>query len=433
MKINYLFSLLVIITLNACQSKSGSDSIGILAEEYVKICLTIGQYDTDFVDAYYGPDNLKPTAVADSIFPKQEFLSQLRSLKEQINASDVSNEEQARKEYLMAQIIAAEERVRIFSGETTDFDSESQMLFGVKAPHYEFAHYDSLINELSMILPGKGTVNERFQSLGQQFVIPLNKIDTLFKTAIQMAREESKKHFELPSEENFTINYVSDKPWSGYNWYQGNYQSKIQINTDFPIAIERVLDVGSHESYPGHHVYNMLLEKNLYKDKGYIETSLYPLFSPQSFIAEGSANYGIEMVFPYSKKLPFTSLNLLPLAGLDTTGIGLYFQALKIAEQLNYINNEVARGLFANKITDDEAKAMLVKYGLYSSEKAIQRLSFIKKYRSYVINYNFGKDLIKNAIEGTEDHWRSFGYLLSHQILPIELTKKKPQFLGASR
>jgi hypothetical protein len=128
---------------------------------------------------------------------------------------------------------------------------------------------------------------------------------------------------------------VTDKPWNGYNWYKGKYQSTVQINTDIKIFIDRAIDVGSHESYPGHHVYNMLLEKNLYHDRGWVEISLYPLFSPQSLIAEGSANYGIEVAFPGDDKVKFAKNVLLPLAGLDTAGIdALYFKALAIKGSL---------------------------------------------------------------------------------------------------
>ena len=84
------------------------------------------------------------------------------------------------------------------------------------------------------------------------------------------------------------MEYVKDKSWSGYNWYQGNYQSLIQVNTDLPIFIDRAIDLACHEGYPGHHVYNALLEKHLVRDRGWVEFSVYPLFSPQSLIAEGT-------------------------------------------------------------------------------------------------------------------------------------------------
>jgi hypothetical protein len=96
---------------------------------------------------------------------------------------------------------------------------------------------------------------------------------------------------------------VTGKSWGAYNWYQGSFRSRIQVNTDLPIFIDRALDLACHEGYPGHHVYNVLLEKNLVRDRGWIEFTVYPLFSPQSLIAEGSANLGIEVAFPDGKDL----------------------------------------------------------------------------------------------------------------------------------
>jgi hypothetical protein len=186
--------------------------------------------------------------------------------------------------------------------------------------------------------------------------------------------------------------------------------------------------VGSHESYPGHHVFNMLLEENLYNKQGLIETSIYPLFSPQSLIAEGSANYGIDVAFPGNDKITFAKEVLLPLAGLDTTGISNYFAALELVGELSYAGNEVARGILNGTMTDEEGIDYLKIYGFYSPDKAKQRIAFTKKYRSYVINYNYGKDLVKNYIEskgGTpanpQKRWDLFGELLSNQILPIDL------------
>ena len=121
----------------------------------------------------------------------------------------------------------------------------------------------------------------------------------------------------MPANESFVLEFVTNKPWSGYNWYKGNAQSLIQINTEFPIYIDRAVDLGCHEGYPGHHAYNALLEKKLVKDKGWTEFSVYPLYSPMSLIAEGSANYGIEMAFTEAERLAFERDVLFPMAGLD--------------------------------------------------------------------------------------------------------------------
>ncbi len=52
----------------------------------------------------------------------------------------------------------------------------------------------------------------------------------------------------MPENENFELEYVTDKAWAGYNWYKGNNFSLIQVNIDFPILIDRAIDLASHES-----------------------------------------------------------------------------------------------------------------------------------------------------------------------------------------
>jgi len=250
----------------------------------------------------------------------------------------------------------------------------------------------------------------------------------VFKTAIEEAKRRTLQHLDLPENENFTIEYVTGKSWSAYNWYKGNSYSLIQINTDLPIHIERAIDLASHEGYPGHHVYNVMLEKNLVKDRGWVEFMVYPLFSPQSLIAEGSANFGIEMVFPGDDRLKFEKEVLFPLAGLDSSLAEIYSEVQYLKSPLNYAGNEAARDYLNGNISKDEAVAWLTKYSLFTNERAIQRVKFIDKYRSYVINYNWGKDLVSNYIknlggtmENPEKRWEIFKEIISTPITASSL------------
>ena len=424
------FILLFLLSCAKKEQKTEAQQLNYLAENYVRLGLTIGLYDADFVDAYYGPDSLKPAISKSDIFPKDSLLNLVTELRSSLKNSieKLNDSSKVRARWMSQQLLAFDRRIRIYSGEFKTFDEESKELFGISAPVYPEEHYKLLLDTLNQLLPGKGTVQDRFQNLANRFIIPENKLDTIFKTTIAEARKSTKAYYSLPETETFTIEYVKDKPWSGYNWYKGNYTSLIQINTDTRIFIERAIDVGSHESYPGHHVYNMLLEKNLYQDKGWVEISLYPLFSPQSFIAEGSANYGIDLVFPGDKKIRFAKEKLLPLAGLDTTFIGIYFKSLAIRGKLNYARNEAARGIVNQTMNDQQALDWLMNYCLYNQETALKSISFIKKYRSYVINYNYGQDLVRNYIESngadTEKRWEVFEKLLSNPVLPKELLIK---------
>ncbi len=416
------------------QAKKENNNLNKLAAEYVRLGLTVGQYDENFIDAYYGPDSLKPKAEPAKEFPKDSLLAAINvlmnDLKDAAKQASVDSN-RIRANWMYNQLIAFNQRIRIFSGEYLPFDQESKMLFGVVAPTYDEEYYQKQLDELDSILPGKGNVSNRFQRLAKKFIIPKSKVDTVMKAAIAEARKRTLAHYKLPAGEATTLELVTDKPWSGYNWYKGNYHSDIQINTDLDIYIDRAVDVGSHESYPGHHVFNALLEKHVYHDKGWVEVSLYPLFSPQSLIAEGSANYGIDVAFPGKDKVNFTRNVLLPMAGLDTADVDIYFKALEIKGKLNYARNEAARGILSDEMSDSKAATWLRKYCLMDDETARKSVSFIKKYRSYVINYNYGQDLVKNYVErngGTAANpakrWEVFGKLLSNEVSPADLGGK---------
>ena len=427
--IRLLFSFLSLLLFFSCKPKDAAETaedINTLAEQYVRLALAVGQYDKSFVDAYYGPDSLKPGEITKSIFPKDSLLKEVDYLIAKIAMIENHGPNDTirnRAGWLADQLVAFGRRIKIYSGELASFDDESVDLYGVAAPVYDEEHYKTLVTELDSFLPDTGTVQDRFQRLANRFIIPKAKLDTVFKAAIAECRKRTKAYYTLPEEEKFSLEYVTDVPWNGYNWYKGKYTSLIQINTDLNIFIDRAIDVGSHESYPGHHVYNMLLEKNLYNDQGLVEISMYPLFSPTSLIAEGTANYGIDVAFPGSDKVIFARDVLLPIAGLDTNGISLYFRALEIKGKLNYARNEAARGMVNGTMTDAQAQKWMMDYCLMNEETAAKSVNFIKVNRTYVINYNYGMDLVKSYIESRikddpspANRWKVFGELMSRQV-----------------
>jgi hypothetical protein len=277
------------------------DGLDSLAATYVRLVLRIGQYDPDFVDAYYGPKNWIPSDTINSESAIPDSLSQqVQMLIRQIDGSAIPTEnlDIARLQMLRKQCKAIQTKLLMLRGETFPFDDEAENLYDAQPPHFDSIHFNRLLHDLDKLVPGSGNLTERYTDFSKKFIIPIDKLDTVFQVAIAEARLRTKAYLGLPGNENFEIEYVTGKSWSGYNYYKGNSYSLIQINTDLPIYIERAIDLACHEGYPGHHVFNTLLEQNLVRDHGFMEFSVYPLFSPQSFIAEGSANYGIDLAFP---------------------------------------------------------------------------------------------------------------------------------------
>jgi hypothetical protein len=417
-----------------------SSPMDTIAEQYVKLVLAMGQHDADYVDAYYGPPEWKKEAETSKVDLETIGL-RARALRADLErqprtatpsgASSKSGDVEMwrlRVQYLDRQLSALEARVRILKGERLSFDDESKALYDAVAPTYPESHFQKILDQLEKRFPGSGPLVDRYAAYRKAFIIPRDKLDAVFQRAIQAGRERTLQHIKLPSEEKFTVEYVTNKSWSGYNWYQGGYHSLIQVNTDLPIYVDRAIDLACHEGYPGHHVYNALLEKNLVKDRGWIEYTVYPLFSPQSLIAEGTANFGIEVAFPGKDRAEFEKSAIFPAAGLDPSRAGDYYEVQALVDQLSYAGNEAARRYLNKEIDATQAAAWLERYALMQHDRAVQRVRFFDQYRSYVINYNLGKDMVRHFIEsrgGTDAaparRWAEFEALLSSPRLPSEL------------
>ena len=145
------------------------------------------QYDPDFVDAYYGLDSLRPKEAKLTVFPKDNLLSSVNALLKEFEyiLASGSDTGMVRAKWISQQLIAFGRRIIIFSGEYRSFDEESMELVGVKALTYPTEHYQFLPDSLNNLLPGKGSVQGRFQTLANLFIILKNKLDTVFKTATQ--------------------------------------------------------------------------------------------------------------------------------------------------------------------------------------------------------------------------------------------------------
>ncbi|MCH8254071.1 MAG: hypothetical protein IID06_01870 [Gemmatimonadetes bacterium] len=401
-----------------------------VSESYVKLVLAVGQYDPDYVDAYYGPVEWQEeleVAPMSLITVRGVALQRIDELDR--DGRPVGNELlKLRFQYLTKQLESLVARTRMLEGDRMSFDEESKALYDAVAPTNSDADFRSVLDEIAAALPGEESLHDRYVAFRDRFVIPPDRVDEVFRAAIQECRARTVEHVDLPAPESFVVEYVNDKPWSAYNWYQGRYQSLIQVNTDFPIYIDRALDLACHEGYPGHHVYNVLLERHLTREKRWVEYSVYPLFSPQSLIAEGSANYGVEVAFPGEERLAFERDTLFPLAGLDPSRAAEYSRVMQLVARLSYAGNEAARRYLNGEVDRKGTAAWLTQFTLMSLPRAQQRVDFFDRYRSYVINYNLGRDLVRDYVESgsgdwmsAAERWRRFASLLTSPRLPSGL------------
>jgi len=428
LKLFYLIILTLII--NSCYFVNNELDLDNSANDLVEITLKLGEKDPDLVDSYIGEQVIDTNEEIDLI----EVKGEIKSLKSRLTDKEVKTEiDIFRKNYQLAMINSLEYRLKILDNEKVDFLDECEGIYQYRPELKPYSFYDSLLAELDSLIIGEGDLKERFANYRKKFKVENENVDKSFDMALQYAARNTRQYIELPDSEKIEIEFVSGAPWSAYNWYKGNYKSLIQVNKSVEIHFERILDLAAHESYPGHHVYYTKREQNFYKDSGFVEFSIYTLFSPVSFLAEGTAEYGIDLVFPDDEKIEFIKKNVIGAEKITKTELKKYFTALEIVEKLNEVTVNVAKAYLDGEIIIEEAVSLLQKYGLESEKSAIRRMNFIRRYRSYIMNYTLGKRFVKNYIQNKapndiKSKWDIYRILIEKPYLPKDLIEDNTNY-----
>ncbi len=401
-------------------------SIASISDAYIRLTLEAGTHEAEYVDAYYGPPALLAVAKAN---PRAlpALIAEARALSAALDTGlpDLTGPDRRRALALRGMLGAAETRLQMLEGRKFAFNDEAKGQFATVPALKPLAHYDAMLAGLEKLVPGNGSLAARVDAFNEQYVIPKDRLKPVFDAAIAECKRRTAQHINLPVGETFDMEFVTGKPWSGYNYYKGNYKSLIQINTDLPIRISRAVDLGCHEGYPGHHVLNLLVEERLARKNGWKEYEVNPLYSPTSVLSEGSANYGIDLAFPAAERLAFERDILYPIAGLNPDTADAFWKMQQMTEALSGARLTIAKMYLDGEITRPQALELTQKYLLLSPARAEQSIGFTDHYRSYVINYGWGKDLVRGYIErgnpDEKERWRRMEKILSEPTLPSDL------------
>jgi hypothetical protein len=402
-----------------------------IAERYVKLVLAVGEHDPLYVDAYSGPEAWR-TKAKEEKKPPGAIGQEAKVLLSELQELDVSGREEPvrlRRTFLIKQLDSLAARTRMLQGVRYTFDEETEALYDIIAPPFNERDIKEKLARLDSLLPaGNGSLGDRLERLREAILVPKDKVAAVFATVIEEARKRTRQHIVLPENESFSVEYVTNEPWVAYNWYKGDGHSVIQLNIDLPQDVDSLVHLACHEGYPGHHVQNVLFEQRLVKERGWVEFTVSPLFSPLSPMIEGSAEFGPEAVFPDEERLAFERDVLCSLAGLDAAKIASYAAVMTLVRQLGAAQNEAGRRYLNGRFTAEETAAFLHTYALMLLENARKRVTFMDRYRSYFIDLIVGYDLVKKYIlkkGGTPDQtgkrWDEYAALISLPRVPSEM------------
>jgi hypothetical protein len=202
----------------------------------------------------------------------------------------------------------------------------------------------------------------------------------------------------------------------------------MQLNIDNPFYLDEAITFPCHELYPGHHLSFLYIDNYLLEDSGCIEFSLVSAFSPLATMLEGTAEYGIDLTFPRADWIDFAKNVLCPIANIDTSLIEPFYEMWQLKYQLYPVESHVARLYLDGEIDSEEAKAQLMHYAIYGEDEVDSRIGAYDSFRSYVVNYYVGKDLVRDHIEASAGEaferdvlWAAFAKLLRTPATPSSL------------
>ncbi|HWA01014.1 MAG TPA: hypothetical protein VG841_11945 [Caulobacterales bacterium] len=420
-----ILAAFALLALTACAPRAEHIDLNPLAERYVKLVLQIGTHEEGYVDAYYGPAEWRAEADAHShsLEALEAEADALAALLDDAQRRTRDPQSKRRAHHLLGYVRAARFRLDMIAGARAPFSEEAENLLGLTPVLKPLASYEPVLARIGAIVPGHGALPARVEAFRARYAIRRDKLQGVMTAAIAECRRRTLAHLPLPQDEHFNMEFVTHQSWSAYNWYHGRHESLIQINTDLPVFIDRALGLACHEGYPGHHVQGIFSEQ-LYRERGWVEFSIAPLFAPQGPINEGGANVGVDLAFPGAERLTFEQGVLYPLAGLDPATAPAYDALRRALAQLAGARLTIAQMYLDGQVDRGQAIALTERYQLVSRERAEQSLAFTDHYRSYVINYASGEDLVRAYVMRAPDEsarWQAFAGIWREPTLPEDL------------
>jgi hypothetical protein len=358
--------------------------------EYVRLGLRFDRLESGFVDAYTGDPRIR-AEVADEPAPSPKQLrDQARDLLRALHGSGLAAD---RADFLRGQLTGLECTARKMSGEPVGFVDEVAAYFQVDVVLGDEAVYAAAHAELDRLLPGGGSLAERYAEHRRREECPPAKLEAAVHALSSALRDRVRGQYGLPEVETVTYEVVTDQPWSGFNYYEGDYHSRVAINADLPHRLGHLPHLVAHEAYPGHHTEHCRKERGLVERAGRPEHTVFLVNTPECLMAEGLADLGVQASIGDGWG---------PWAAEILGDLGLHFdghlaeQVAAAAAPLNRVRQDAAILLHDRGVDSDEVVAYLQRWSLVSAERAAQQIRFLTHplWRAYISTYVEGFDLL---------------------------------------
>ena len=370
-----------------------------VATEYVRLGLRFDRLESGFVDAYTGDPQLRAAVAGEAAPLPAQLAEQARALRKELDSAELAAE---RVDYLRGQLTGLECSARKMAGEAVGFVDEVAAYFQVDVVLGDEAAYAAAHAELDRLLPGSGSLAERYAAHRRREECPPQRLEAAVQALSSALRDHVRGQYGLPEVETVQYEVVTDQPWSGFNYYEGGFRSRVAINADLPHRLSSLPHLVAHEAYPGHHTEHCRKERGLVERASRVEHTVFLVNTPECLMAEGLADLGIQA--SVGEGWGPWAAEILGDLGLRFDG-HLAERVSAAAAPLNRVRQDAAVLLHDRGADAAEVSAFLQRWSLVSADRAAQQIRFLTHplWRAYISTYVEGYDLLSRWLAARPD------------------------------
>jgi hypothetical protein len=385
---------------------------------YVELGLRLGRHVDGFVDAYYGPAETKARVEGEALRSPAELRADAGRLLADLDAGDGAAEvDAARRRWIRAQVLGLYTSATKLAGRPLGYLDEVESCYGARpalVPEDEFA---AAHRRLDAVLPGSGPLRDRYIAWREAHAVPADKLEPAIRSLADDLRERTVTAFGLPEGEHVEWIFETDKPWSGFNYYEGGLRSRVAINIDLPVLSLTLGHLVAHEAYPGHHTEHTRKEVGLVRQRHWQEETIFLVGTPQCTLAEGLADLGAEVTLGRRPEGAVAE-HLVPLGiRYDAEVAG---EVAEAGEALSWVRSNAAIHLHDGGQPVEDVVAYLERWALLPRNRAAKAVEFLtdETWRAYSHCYTEGLRLCRAYVDGDPARFET---LITEQVLTADL------------
>lgn len=403
-----------------------------LAQRYIRLALELARHQPSLLDVWLGAD----TSVAGPRRPVATIRAETSALVADLTlvagaaiaagavhaatapAATPPTTGATRLRYLLGQARALDTAAARLQGESFSFAEQAQRMFGHEAPRRDGAALDRLRQQLSEALPGAGALAGRHAAYRRAAAVPRDRVETVFRAAVDWCRQTAAAHLPLPAGEALTTRGEDTGGWAAFSRPTGPRTSELWVATGGGADAAHLLQLAAHEGTPGHHAQHVLAAAALVDGLGWTERELHPAFGPHRLYAEGAAEAGTALLLPEDVRVRVCREILLPAGGQSPDLAAPLVRIERLAAALDLEVAYIAADYLDTPLSVEGATARLRDEALVLDPPGM--LGFIEKQRTNILAYPLGRRLVTNAIgDGSpEEQWVRLAAIATTLTLP---------------